>query len=150
VARGRWAGVWTLVACGACASDAFLGPPDGLTHALGTASCGPRSYTVSICLAAIPIAAPQPTEPYLRLSVLQPIERLGPGSWVVAGSESAVSAQYFFAADSAEFAGAGRLTITAVDPDTTIHGAVDLRFPTAGRMTGTFQAVWLPRVPPCR
>ncbi len=150
MSRGRWVGVWTLVVCGACASEAFLGPPDGLAHALGTASCGPRSYTVSVYLAATPITGPAPVEPYLRLAVNQSIERLTPGFWILAGSESEASAQYFFAADSAEFAGAGRLTITAVDTDTTIHGAVDLRFPTAGRMTGTFQAVWLPRVPACR
>lgn len=143
--------LWAIAACGAaCASDGFTGPPADLAYAVGTPSCGPRSYSVSIYLAATPIDGFEPAEPYLRLSVRRPVERLTPESWTLGGSESEASAQYFFAADSAAFASWGRLTVTAVDPDTTIHGAVDLRFPTAARVTGAFRATWLPRVPLCR
>jgi hypothetical protein len=147
----RLTGLSTAVALGlACSSDAIFQPPGGFAHAAATRFCGPTDGpAVAIYLSPVPVESLQPPTPYVRVAVWQPLERLAGGSWLVAIGDTAAAAWYFTAPGDFAVATSGQVTVDLVEPDTTLQGSVDLRFPSAGRVTRSFRAAWISRAPLC-
>lgn len=134
----------------ACQSDGAPRPPDGLPHAAAVRSCGPADGpAVAIYLAPTPVTAVDPATPYVRLTVFQPLGQLEGGSWRIAAGDDAAAGWYFRALDDFEAATGGRVTVTEVRSDTTVRGTMDVTFPTAGRVTGAFEAAWISASPLC-
>jgi len=143
--------LWAVVAgAAACGADDIPAPPEGLTHALGTRSCGPADGpAVAIYLAAAPVAALEPAAPYVRIDVWEAVDRLTTQAWVLDAGSTTGIASHYSSAGAFEVATSGRIVVTAVDRDTTLVGTVDLDFPSAGRVRGGFRAVWVSSAPLC-
>lgn len=140
-----------ILACAAaCGNDDIPAPPEGLAHALGTRSCGPADGpAVAIYLTAAPEVSLEPPTPFVRIDVWESVDRVTTRPWDVdAGSMTGV-ASYHPTTGAIEVATRGRILVTAVAADTTLVGTVDLDFPTAGRISGGFRAVWLSSAPLC-
>jgi len=138
-----------LAVAAACQSDGAQIPPDGLSHAAATRTCGPADGpAVAIYLAPSPVAVIEPAAPYVRVNIWQSVSDVEGGTWDVASGADA-AAWYSATSTDVEVATDGHVTVSAVGPDTTVRGTVDLTFPSAGRITGSFEAAWISASPLC-
>jgi hypothetical protein len=134
----------------ACSSDGFLGTPDAFPHAAATRACGPADGpAVAIYLTTVPVESLEPQRPYARIAIWQPQSKLAGGSWLIAAGDTAAAAWYFTGQAGFEVATHGRVTVSSVEPDTTIQGFADLTFPVAGRIRGGFRGIWISGSPLC-
>ena len=62
----------------------------------------------------------------------------------LAGANAEGSAQFRANAEDFELAESGTLTVNSVGADNSIQGRVDITFPNAAPVRGTFSAKWLP------
>jgi hypothetical protein len=129
-----------LTAChGTEPSPAF----PGSFHAAATPACAPTdAAAVTIFFTQVALATPDPTAPYAQVAIYRPLESIVGNSWTV-GTDGA--AFYQPAHGAAAQASRGSLTITTMDPDSTLHGSVSITFDGNVRLDGTFAATWLPR-----
>jgi len=133
----------------ACRSDGTPLQPEGLSHAAATRTCGPADGpAVAIYLAPSPVAVIEPAAPYVRVNIWQSVSDIEGGIWDVASGADA-AAWYGATSTDVEVATDGHVTVSAVGPDTTVRGTVDLTFPSAGRITGSFEAAWISASPLC-
>jgi hypothetical protein len=133
-----------------CASEGVNAPPPGLPHAAATRSCGPTDGpAVAIYLSAAPVLSLEPSTPYVRVAVWQPLERLTGKSWLLSDGDSDGAAWSYATAEAFEVATRGEVTVTAVSADSSVEGVVDVTFPSAGRVRGGFKARWLSRTLLC-
>jgi ABC-type transport system substrate-binding protein len=132
-----------LALAASCASDAIPGPPAGLPYAAATPGCGPADGPATVIyLSSNPVESLDPSTPFVRIAIWQSLDRVGARSWSVA--DGAASALYFSTPDEFEVATGGSVTVTAVDPDSTVCGSAVFTFPTQGRVAGGFHAGWFP------
>ena len=138
----------TAVAVG-CSSDRVGAPPPGLPYATATPTCAPNDGpAVSIYLTALLEDTLEPSKPYVRIAVWQPLDSLVGRSWVLAPSSEDGSAWYHATAVDFESATNGRLTVTSFSLER-VRGTVDVTFPDAGRIRGAFEATWIPQAELC-
>lgn len=141
-------GLCALSVATACGLDGIPGPPLGFDHAASAQACGPTDGpAVAIYLAGSPVESLDPSPPYLQVAVWQSLHDLAERSWSVAGAEAQGGAWFYSTNDDFELATSGHVVVNAVRSDSTIEGSVTLRFPTAGRVTGSFRAPWRYREP---
>jgi len=134
----------------ACAADGISAPPVGFTHAAATFACGPADGpAVAIYLTPDPVTSLEPTTPYVRIYVAQPVNALTGRTWILAGSKSEGAAWFHSAASNYEIATSGYMVASSVSPDKTIKGTVNIIFPNAGPIRGGFRAVWVPSTVLC-
>ncbi|HEY6107486.1 MAG TPA: hypothetical protein VIV56_01160 [Gemmatimonadales bacterium] len=134
----------------ACLSDSTLRPPGRFHYAAAARACGPADGpAVGIYLATVPVESLAPPAPYIRIAVWQPLDHLAGGSWLIAAGDTSAAAWYYTAPNQFEVATGGHVMVTAVQPDTTIEGSLDVTFPAAGRVTGGFRSVWIAGAPLC-
>ncbi len=127
----------------ACAPDGIPEPPSGLPYSAATPACGPADGpAVAIYLSPNPVTSLEPATPFVHVAVWQPLDRLEDQSWTLGAG--AGTASYFSTPNELESATAGSVTVSAVDPDSTVRGSVELTFPTHGKIAGGFQAHWIP------
>jgi hypothetical protein len=133
-----------LVLGTACDSLHRFGADSVPAYAVAARSCAPTDGpAVAIYLTHEPVTSLEPTVPYFQVAIWQPLEEVSGRTWTVAGDLLEGSASYRPSSDRYEFATTGRIRIDAVSHENTVRGSVDLRFPTAGRVRGGFQATWL-------
>jgi hypothetical protein len=135
-----------------CSSSSIVESEVGLAHAVAAQSCGPTDGpAVSIYLTPATVSSLEPPAPYVRINILQPLDRLTERSWTLNGAEGDADGAAIHYTDGAgsEIATSGQVTVNTVDADRTIHGIADLRFPTLGRIRGEFDAEWNSRVVTC-
>lgn len=127
-----------------CSQKDPLEPPDGFPHAVAVRSCAPNDGpAVTIYLSSDEVETSEPSPPYLRLAIWQPVGVLANRTWSLAVSSSEGSASFHATASAHEAAAGGTVTITTVMADTTLQGTVDVIFPTAGRIRGGFTAPYV-------
>lgn len=135
-----------------CSSGGIAGSTDVLPYAVAAQSCGPADGpAVSIYLTPEVVHSLEPVAPYVRINILQPLDRITERTWTLNGAASDAdgAAVYYTGAAGFEIATGGEVRVYTVDPDRTLHGFADLRFPTLGRVRGEFDAVWNSRVTMC-
>jgi hypothetical protein len=129
-----------------CSSGSISGAKEGLPYAAAAQSCGPADGpAVSIYLTPTLVSSLDPVPPYVRIDVWQPLDRLTERPWTLSSGSAADAdgaAVYYTGAPELEVATSGRVTVSTVAPDRSIHGFADLRFPTLGRVRGEFHALW--------
>jgi hypothetical protein len=134
--------VVVLVGC----SDSSA-PSGNLRYSAWVMGCGAADGPATwITLSRNPLPAIDPTYPYVAITIERPLSQLQ-GSWTVGNGATAAGASYIMPAQT-QTATFGRVTITAVDADSTIHGLVDLWFP-AQRVNSELHAAWLHRAALC-
>jgi hypothetical protein len=137
--------ILSLLSAG-CGSGGILGSAEGFEYAAATAACGPTDGpAVAIYLAATPVHSLEPSAPYVRIYVPQPLDRLTEQVWTLGGSGSDAQAVYYSSASEYEVATSGRVRVSSVASDGTLEGTADLRFSEAGRIRGEFHAAWITR-----
>src|SRR2546425_939078 len=96
------------------AASACDGPGKALTHAAATNGCGPTDGpTTVIVLANEPVQSPTaPPDPFVRLTIEEPVSTLAGRSWNV-GPQSNAYAAYFFGRTVAQQASSGRVSISS-------------------------------------
>lgn len=134
-----------------CSSGSIVGSTEILPYAVAAQSCGPADGpAVSIYLTPDVVRSLEPTTPYVRINILQPLDRLTERSWRLNGAAAdADGAAVYYTGAGSEIATDGEVRVSTVDPDRTLHGFAELRFPTLGRVRGEFHAVWNPRAMLC-
>jgi hypothetical protein len=146
-------GICALVLLSAgCSSGSIVESEVGLTHAVAAQSCGPTDGpAVSIYLTPAAVSSLEPPAPYVRINILQPLDRLTERAWTLNGAAGDADGAAIYYTDGAgsEIATSGQVTVSAVDADRTLHGIADLRFPTLGRIRGEFEAGWNSRAAMC-
>ena len=134
-----------LAISAACSSNGIPGPATEL-HAVAARTCGPADGpAVEIYLSRAPIESLEPPAPYHRVAVWQPLDHLAGRSWSLAPDDGEGGAWSHPTATELEIATGGTATVTAVRPDSTVEGSVDVTFPSGTRLRGTFRAPWHPR-----
>jgi hypothetical protein len=135
-----------------CSSGGVVESGIGLSRAVAAQSCGPTDGpAVSIYLTATAVSSLEPPAPYVRIDILQPLDRLTERAWTLNGAAGDADGAAIYYTDGAgsEIATSGQVTVNTVDADRTIHGIADLRFPTLGRIRGEFDAEWNSRAAMC-
>jgi hypothetical protein len=147
----RWMSVSMAISLSmACGGSGISAPPVGFTYAAATRTCGPADGpAVAIYLTPDPVTSPEPATPYVRIYVWQSASALVGRAWLLAGSKSEGGAWFHSTASDYEFATGGYMIVSAVRPDNTIEGTVNITFPNAGRIRGGFRAVWVPSTVIC-
>lgn len=141
--------VAALALTAACLADAALRSGD-FPHAAATRACGPTDGpAVAIYLATVPIESLAPRPPYIHITVWQSLEHLPGGSWRIAAGGTTAAAWYYSASNDFEVATVGHLMVSAVLPDSSIQGSVDVTFPAAGRVSGALRSRWISRALLC-
>ena len=134
----------------ACDSDGIHTPPRGLAHALATRSCAPNDGpAVAIYLTSTAVQTLQPSPPYLRVAVWQPLDGLRGRSWSLASGSGEGAAWFHPTVTTFEIATRGSVTVTAVSADNRVEGNMDVTFPRAGRIRGGFKATWIAQTMLC-
>jgi len=132
-----------LVVALACGD--LSGPPADLRHAAANFTCGPADgAATAIMLARDPITSTGLTSPYVGITIdAWPPTALAGRRWVV-GTDFVGA--WYVPGDLAvaELASLGRVVVTRVDADSTIHGEVSLTFPSR-QVVGAFTAPWIHR-----
>ncbi|HEY9462973.1 MAG TPA: hypothetical protein VIR54_07790 [Vicinamibacterales bacterium] len=135
-------GLCGLAVLGAACGSATVTGPDmpyaAVTHACGAAD-GPAA---AIYLAHAPITSLEPSPPYVRIYIDQPIDQLAGQSWTLGGAVDA-AAWRTTAEGSVEAAQGGTVRVDAVRDSQDVEGFVDLTFPDGGRVQQAFRASWL-------
>ena len=120
--------------------------PDGVfSHSVATMICGPADGPATgILLGQNPIPSPtEPSYPYVRVSIWQPIGQLQ-NLYILGGTSSEVSALYVVSATEFVTATAGTVRIDRVGANNRVEGSVDLRFPAPGHAVAEgFNAPWV-------
>ena len=133
-----------------CGSDGIGAPPPGLPHATVTSTCAPNDGpAVTIYLSAAAAGTLEPSTPYLRIAVWQPLNALSGRSWSLASTSAEGAAWYYATAMGFESATRGNVTVTSVSATNRVRGIVDVTFPSAGRIRGGFDAIWMPQTLLC-
>jgi len=132
-----------LVVALACGD--LSGPPADLRHAAANFTCGPADgAATAITLARDPISPTGPTSPYVGIMIDEwPPTDLAGRTWVV-GSDFVGVWYVPGGLGVAEMASFGRVVVSRVDSDSTIHGEVSLTF-RSRQVVGTFTAPWILR-----
>ena len=132
---------WTWILAFSIGCGSVSGPPEGLSHALATNTCGPADGPATwIYLAGDPIEGVQPSSfPYVRIAIWRGVTELAGGSFRV---DTDVSGVYFTGPNTFEIASRGSVAVERVGTDYRITGVSDLRFPSR-RVVGTFTADWV-------
>ena len=129
------------------ACSVFTGPAD-LPHAVATFQCGPADGPATgITLARQPIPPAGPRFPYVVMMIEEPLSALAGRTFLV-GSGGTAGATYVAGSNAFESASTGRVIISSVDADSTIHGEVSLSF-SSRRVIEAFRADWIPRTMLC-
>jgi hypothetical protein len=129
----------------ACSSAEMAGPPVGFNHASAVAACGPADGpAVQIFFTATEVVSGLPTTPYVSIFVAEQPAALVGRTLSLAGANAEGSAQFFANAAEFESAESGSLTVNSVGADNSIQGRVDITFPNAAPVRGTFSAKWIP------
>ena len=141
----RWSGFALAAAVlVGCSSDGVVGPDGRFEHAAAMFSCGPAGGPAfAIYLAPDPITSVEPTGTYVRVYVAGSIDEIR-GTRVPISSQSNAAAWFHQGPGNGENATAGYLMVGSGNAGGTIDGLVDLLFPTAGHVHGTFHAEWIP------
>lgn len=112
---------------------------EGFSHAVAMFTCGPADGpATAIVLAREPISSAQPAPPYVWVTIWLSVTELAGRSFAVDGE---ATGWYQTGPSSHELATAGTVHVDAVTDDLTVHGVVDLRFP-SGRVVRGFSAEW--------
>jgi len=145
----RMSGLCGLAAVSlACTSDGVFGP--SLSHATATSSCGPNDGpAVAIYLATKPVNPLEPSPPYFRIAIWQPVDRLEGRSWTVGGEDADAAAWHHPNTSEFEVATGGTVRVDEVNGAQTIEGSVDVTFSGSGRVRREFRASWIPRTTLC-
>lgn len=139
-----------MVLLAGCDSDGIHAPPRGLPHAVAARSCAPNDGpAVAIYLTSTAVQTLQPSTPYLRVAVWQPLDGLRGRSWSLASGSSVGAAWFHSTATTFEIATRGSVTVTAVSADNRVEGNMDVTFPRAGRIRGGFKATWIAQTMLC-
>ena len=120
-------------------------PPAAFPFALATRECGPADGpAVTMYLASDSSRVLPPGGAYVMIYVWHGLDELEDGPWTVGGASSDGAAIY---QDSSEMGIQlqGTVTVTDIEPDSTVEGAVDLRSAGAFAVRGGFRARWIPR-----
>ena len=134
----------------ACGSSPVSALPAGLEHAAAARQCGlADGPAVSIYLAAAPVASLEPSSPYVRIDIWQPVQRVAERTWIFTEMAEEGAALYFLPGGDHEVAASGRVSVTGVAEDTTLVGSMTIDFPSAGRIEGDFSARWIHRTMLC-
>jgi len=154
MSRPRVSRLLSLVLCvllPGCAAKKVTAPPTGFEHAVVTAACSPTDGpAIAIYLAGSPIDSLEPAPPYIRLGIWQAEDQILAQDWPVTGAGAAAEAWYYKSASAPEAATAGAIHITDINVDSSVDGSVNLTFPTAGAVSGTYKATWLSRQVACQ
>jgi hypothetical protein len=144
----RWSSFSVLVAVTLACSNGIAAPPVGFTHAAAVAACGPTDGpAIAIYLSPNPVESPQVNPPVVRIYINQAVEQVGGQAWRVgAGAETLASFQS--AGNISENAKSGYVITNSVSADKTIEGTVNLTFPSAGHIGGSFHAEWISQAGP--
>lgn len=127
-----------------CSQKGALAPPDGFPHAIAVRSCAPNDgAAVTIYLSQAEVETLEPSPPYLRIAIWQPVGALTNSMWSLRVSEGEGSAWFHATTSGHETASGGTVRVTTVSADTTVEGTVDVTFPTAGRIRGGFTAPYV-------
>ena len=127
----------------ACSSDGVVGPSGRFDHAVATYTCGPAGGSaLAIYLAPDPITSLEPPGVYVRLYVARTIDEIR-GARLPISSQSEAAAWFHSNVDDSEIATGGYLMVGSGSAGETLTGLVDLQFPTAGHVHGTFSAEWV-------
>ena len=127
-----------------CSQKGALAPPDGFPHAIAVRSCAPNDgAAVTIYLSQAEIETLEPSPPYLRIAIWQPVGALANRTWSLAVSSAEGSAWFHATTSGFETPSGGTVRVTAVSADSTLEGTVDVTFPTAGRIRGGFSASYV-------
>ncbi len=137
----RWtiASLSCLLAFGlGCGSISDSSEP--LSHAVAMLTCGPADgAATAIVLAREPIGSTvEPPLPNVRVVILRGVTEIGGHTFRV---ENEAGAWYQSGPDSFEIATAGTIHIDRVADDLTVHGVLDLHFPSR-RVLSPFSAEW--------
>ncbi|HET7564749.1 MAG TPA: hypothetical protein VFJ96_07125 [Gemmatimonadaceae bacterium] len=126
----------------ACGSDTVTGPE--MPYAAVTPACGAADGpAVAIYLAHAPITSLDPSPPYVRIYIEQPINQLAGQSWTVGGAAADAAAWRTTDEPAVEAAQGGTVRVDAVRDSQVVEGFVDLTFPEGGRVQQAFRATWL-------
>jgi hypothetical protein len=141
----RWSGIaLTATLLLGCSSDGVVGPSGHFDHAAATFTCGPADGpAIAIYLAPDPITSLAPSGIHVRLFVPGTVDEIR-GRWLPISSRSEVSAWFHHNANDSEIATDGYLMVGSGSEGVGVDGLVDLQFPIAGRVHGTFHAEWIP------
>ena len=138
---------WLLAALVlACSSDSVVGPGGRFDHALARSTCGPADGPALVIFLAqdpIPTSGPSGEYVYVYIDLMS-----GPfpfsGQKLTISSNSIVFASFRWTATENETATSGYVMLNSGSVGNGLDGAVDLQFPTAGRVHGEFHSEWLP------
>lgn len=145
----RWSSLSFLVVLAMACSNGIAAPPAGYTHAAATFACGPADGpAVAIYLSPTPITSPVPSGPYVRIYINKAVEEVGGQAWPIAGSGATAAAFFQTSPANYELATAGFVITSSVSADKTIEGIVNLNFPNAGHISGSFHAEWISQAGP--
>jgi hypothetical protein len=137
--RACLVGAITIIA--GCRSDTVFGI-EPLPFAQAVNSCGPTDApTVEVFLSPRPIDV-TPVTPYLRVVFPVSIRELGATRFPVDGKFDAAYALKVEGSTSIVAAVSGELTVNAVRADSTVDGAIDVRFADGTRVRQSFLATW--------
>jgi hypothetical protein len=141
----RWPGfALTATLLLGCSSDGVVGPSGRFDHAAATFTCGPADGpAIAIYLASDPITPVVLSGVHVRLFVPGTIDEIR-GVRFPISSQSEVGAWFHHNASDSEVATSGYLMVGNGSEGVGVDGLVDLQFPTAGHVHGTFHAEWMP------
>lgn len=129
----------------ACASDRIAAPPRGFANAAATRDCGPADGpAVAIYLASSEVSTPVPARPYIRIWIPRDLSELPGTTWTFAGANTEGGVWLYSGTGNPELATRGFAVINSVMADKSIHGTIDVQFP-SDRVTGGFNATWIPQ-----
>jgi hypothetical protein len=126
----------------ACTSDVIVDLNE-IPFAQAIASCGPADGpTVEVFLSATAFDNP-PAAPYLRLVFPASLSQLKAQRFPVDGKyDAAYALKVEGGSNAIATATSGALTVNAVRADSTIDGAIDVRFTDGTRVRQSFLAAW--------
>ena len=128
----------------ACSSDGVVGPGGRFDHAAVSFACGRADGpALAIYLAPDPITSLQPGGVFVRVYIEGTVDEIRGPTWPISSNSNA-AAWFHPNASDYEIATSGYLMIGAGKAGETLDGLVDLEFPSAGHVHGTFHAEWIP------
>jgi hypothetical protein len=139
-----------IVAVTACDSGATHAPPRGLPHAVATSTCAPNdALAIAIYLTAAPAETMEPSAPYLQITIWHSLDAMDGRTWSLSPDSDDGAASFRATPTGFETATRGSITVRSVSDENRVAGTVDVTFPSAGRIRGTFNATWIPSTRLC-